>query len=145
YPDAARAFDETRRVLRRGGCLIVSSVNPSWSDMNPSPFSTRYLDADAFRTLLGGRFKRVELFGAFPAASIGARAQMLSGLKRMAIATGVMPRTMKGKALLKRLVYGPLERVPAEIEPPEDVVPPVSLPTGASGSGFKVIYAIAHA
>src|SRR5438132_156679 len=55
-------------------------------------------------------------------------------------ALGLVPRTLHGRARLKRLVYGKLERLPAEL--PDDfaeVYSRVQL-AGGPATGFKVIY-----
>ena len=44
-PDARRFFQETRRVLRPGGKLLIVTVNPEWDGFNPSPLWTRYWSA----------------------------------------------------------------------------------------------------
>ena len=43
--DAESFFEEGRRVLRRGGSLLVSTVNPEWCGFRPSPLATRYFTA----------------------------------------------------------------------------------------------------
>jgi len=56
---------------------------------------------------------------------------------------GLVPRTMHGKALLKRLLFGPLVRYPDELQ--EEMAPswrPYSIPSTDTASGFKVIYAV---
>jgi SAM-dependent methyltransferase len=145
FPDAALAFAEAYRVLRPGGRLFISTINPEWSDFNPSPFSTSYLSAEALADALGRRFDRVEMFGAFPVIEGGVRGRALSALKRLAVAWRLVPRTMRGKRLLKRLVYGPLVPVPAELAPgatPATVTP--LLEGDSRAARFKVIYSIAH-
>lgn len=145
YSDIDRAFREAQRVLRSGGRLFISTINPAWPDFNPSAFSTTYFQAGALAAVLGRSFDAVELFGAFPAVTRGIRGRALSAFKRVAVAWHLIPRTMRGKRLLKRLVFGKLVPVPAELSPGE--APATLQPLASDGFGaeqFKVIYAVAQ-
>lgn len=56
-----------------------------------------------------------------------------------------MPKTAKGKLFLKKLVFGDLVRMPAEIE--EGIVPyhpPLKLPLGQPDRKHKVLYCAAR-
>ncbi len=47
-----RALQECRRVLSANGLLVLSSINPSWADFNPSPHAACYLNAGELKALL---------------------------------------------------------------------------------------------
>lgn len=146
YPDLMRVLAEVHRVLRPGGQLCVSTINPEWADFNPSPFSTTYLTAAELARALQSRFVAVELFGASPVSSGGLKATSLSAVKRLAVALRLIPKTMKGKTFLKRLAYGALVPVPAELVPAPKAAAVAELPLDNSPvTKFKVIYAIARA
>jgi len=56
---------------------------------------------------------------------------------------GLVPPTMQGKALLKRLFPGPLVPYPTELQ--EEQTPPwrqYSIPSTDHAAGFKVTYAV---
>jgi SAM-dependent methyltransferase len=140
-PDATRFVAEAHRVLRPGGELLVCTVNRAWSDFNPSPFSTRYHDAGELRALLAAAGFRVELLGGFPVGAARGTGGVVSLVKRSAVALGLMPRTMRGKQLLKRLFLGKLAPLPAEVRDDHAArAPLVPLPDD-DAARFRVLYA----
>lgn len=145
YRDVDASLAECRRVLRLGGTLIISTINPEWPDFNPSPFSSMYLPAPELSMTLQRHFDEVRIFLAFPAQAKGLRGEALSLLKRWAVALGLIPKTMKGKRFLKRLVFGELESVPRELAGGDPTFSAVPLDGGAwDPRTFKVIYALAE-
>lgn len=136
---------EARRVLRPGGHLLVCTVNREWPDFNPSPFSTRYHSADELRGLLSSAGFGVAMFAGFPVAASTGRDRAVSRLKRAAVALRLMPKTMAGKRLLKRLFLGRLVDFPAELRDGAATYrEPAALPPGHA-SGHKVLYAVGAA
>jgi ubiquinone/menaquinone biosynthesis C-methylase UbiE len=113
--DADEFVRESWRILRPSGLLLVCTVNPEWPDFNPSPFSRRYFCARELRGLLARHGFAVEIHLAFPIARSLLRERLVSLIKRAAVATGVMPRTMRGKWFFKRVFFGPLSPIPAEV------------------------------
>jgi len=141
---ADRFVDEAKRVLRPGGRLIVSTVNREWADFNPSPLSHWYPTAGELRALLEARFAYVEIFGSFPVRSASSVDAGVSVVKRLAVRFQLMPKTMRGKRLLKRLFFGELVSVPSEIAADlAPYVPPVPLPDNGRCSGYKILCAVA--
>ncbi len=113
-PEAERFFEEARRVLRPGGALLIVTVNREWTGFNPSPLSIRYWSAEELLQGLEGAGFDGAVQGAFP--EIPGWSRSARGLmRRGAVALGLIPRTMRGKALLKRMFYGPLQTVPSRI------------------------------
>lgn len=141
-PDAGRFVAEAKRVLKTGGRLLICSANKEWSGFNPSPFSVRYYSALELRDLLAGHGLWTELKAGFPADERrGLRGAAVSVVRRAAVGLGLVPKTMKGKALLKRLFYGRLASLGPEID---DSVPvrPLDPVTAFPVTGFKVLYAL---
>ncbi|MGH7303312.1 MAG: class I SAM-dependent methyltransferase [Candidatus Rokuibacteriota bacterium] len=140
--DADLFVGEARRILRPAGTVLVCSVNPEWPGFNPSPFSRRYFSARDLRGLLGRHGFGVEIHAAFPAARDSARDRLVSLIKRAAVAAGAVPRTMKGKRLLKRIFFGSLAPIPPEItEGMAAAWPLVSIAAGRPAGDHKLIFA----
>lgn len=138
-------YAECRRVLRPGGVLHIGTVNREWTDFNPSPYSTHYPSARELRDSLQNAGFSVEVFGAFPDSEPSASAGLVSVIKRGAVRFGLMPKTMRGKALLKRIFMGPLVDAPSTLP---DAGPPPPMPTripeGAPPGAFKILHAVAR-
>jgi ubiquinone/menaquinone biosynthesis C-methylase UbiE len=142
-PDADRFVKECRRVLRKGGQVLIATANKDLSDFNPSPFSHRYYGAGDLAQLFGSSGFDCELFGYLPVGSVSWRQKLLRPVKRLAVALNLVPKTMAGKALLKRLVFGQLTPMPAELpQRSEPIAAPVRLAAGPD-RGHKVLYCCA--
>ncbi len=146
--DTDAAFDEAARVLAPGGTLLLVNANPERPDFIRSPHSVTYHTSDGFRRALGGRGLHVTVEGAFAITEATGRRSRLApilGLARRMLETlHLVPRTLRGRARLKRLVYGKLPTVPAELrEGFGTEAPRVSVSPGAV-RGYKVLYVTAR-
>lgn len=138
-------LDECRRVLREKGMFLLCTVNKEWSDFNTSPFSTRYFSARELSELLRKHGFQVELHGSFPVRKDSANDRVVSLLKRVAVALHLIPKTMKGKELLKRLFLGRLSPLPSEVhEGMTGYTPPVAISDTEPCTRFKILFALAH-
>jgi SAM-dependent methyltransferase len=134
-----------RHVLSDDGVLVIATANPEWPDFNPAPLSTRYLSAAELEEALRGHRFAATLYGGFPVAAEGPRARLLSLAKRTAVKLRMMPKTMKGKEMLKRVAFGRLSPFPCEVSPSTGTFhAPVRLSRPGEASGFKVLYAVAR-
>jgi ubiquinone/menaquinone biosynthesis C-methylase UbiE len=141
--DPTTFLGEAARVLRPGGRVLICSANPEWAGFHPSPFSVRYYDADGLRGLLARCGFACELYGAFPASDDSWAERCLVRARRLAARLRLVPRTMAGKAWLKRIVYGPLVPVPAELgESVAAAAPLFPLRDGHQARRFRVLYAV---
>jgi SAM-dependent methyltransferase len=114
-PEPERFVSEASRVLRPGGSAVICSANPSLPDFNPSPFSHRYFSVPGLAKLLfDAGFREIAAYGDSPVQT-GLKAALVSSIKKSAVALHLIPKTMKGKELFKRIFYGRLEAMPAEI------------------------------
>jgi hypothetical protein len=58
---------------------------------------------------------RTEVYRAFPVDTGSWRVRAISALKRAAVSLHLVPKTMRGKELLKRIFLGSLIDAPAEV------------------------------
>ncbi|HEY6101682.1 MAG TPA: class I SAM-dependent methyltransferase [bacterium] len=139
--EPVRFLGEARRVLRPAGMLLISMVNREWRGFNPSPYSTRYFSAGELRALLESSGFAVELRGGFPSGASTLGGKVLGYAREGAVRLRLIPSTMRGKQVLKRLVYGPLTALPAELMNGRgsSLVP---LRGDLSIPEFKVLYAL---
>lgn len=141
--DPVQFVRECRRVLDVGGILLVCTVNPEWAAFNPSPFSKRYLSARDLGQLLKEHDFDAEIYGTFPVRAASRRQEWTEKIRRAAVRLHLIPATMKGKELLKRLFYGRLVTLPTDLD--EDHIAPqplCSLDPGADATGFKILHAV---
>jgi SAM-dependent methyltransferase len=145
-PHMERAFDEVARVLAPQGTVLFINANPERPDFVTSPHAVHYHSADELRAALEARGFDVTSEGAFPVeapepslASHLAR-PLLSWVRRMLQALRLVPRTLRGRARLKRLIYRHLVPLPAELPASfSSIQPRIPTPRGPVPE-FKVIY-----
>ena len=141
--DIERFIVECKRVLRPGGQILVATANKDLSDFNASPMSRRYLGVVELTQEFQAQGFSVRCFGYMDVEAVSMRQRALRPVKRLVVGLGLMPRTMRGKQLLKRIVFGRPIPMPAEIEPQTAYVPPTELPCDQPDRRHKVIYCVA--
>ena len=138
-----RFIREANRVLRKNGLLIIGTANKEWSGFNPSPLSHTYFSARELTDILEKEGYRVELFADCPVRESGFRDKVFGIIKEIAVQFHLMPKTMKGKEILKRIFMGRLQPLPVELqEGAVEYVPPVPVFVGAPINNFKVLFAL---
>lgn len=141
--DPHKFLEECRRVLRPGGCVVITTVNKDWSGFNPSPFSYCYFSVAELRSVLENHGYDAELFGAFPVVDGGILYHGISLLRRIAVRAKLVPKTMRGKELLKRLFYGKLKELGTEVKDGmAELEPLVAIDASPNQPTFKIFYAI---
>jgi ubiquinone/menaquinone biosynthesis C-methylase UbiE len=140
-PDAEKFLREAHRVLRPGGYLLLVTANKDLFDFTPSPFSVRYYGTMEMEELLSKTGFRVAFFGDTAVASVSSRQRIFRPLKRIATIVGLMPKSKRLKAFLKRIVFGPIRELPPEVQAGVDTGPALTpLPCGHPDTTHKVIY-----
>lgn len=143
-PSAERFVAECRRVLRRGGKVLITTANNHLYDFNPSPHSHTYYGVPELRDLFLRYGFTSTFFGNTPVDNLSWRQRMLRPVKKFVANSGLMPKTMAGKKLLKRFVFGSLVPMPSEIV--AGMVPdvdPVPIPADGPDRRHKVIFCLA--
>ena len=143
--DFEKVLARCREVLAAKGVLLLATANPQVPGFNPSPHSTRYYSAAELELALRARGFSVELFAGFPLSDLGPRDRLLRLAKTLAVRLNLIPRTMTGKELLKRLVFGKLKPFPGEVtNETGERRELVRLGAAHQAAHFKVIYAVAR-
>jgi len=137
---------EAHRVLKDNGVLLICTVNKDWTDFNPSPYSKKYFSAPELYSLVNQKFSQVQLFGAFPVSNKGIKNKFLSSVKRKAVNFNLIPKTMKGKEIFKRIFFGKLLTLPSEIEDGQvEYSLPVEISSDQPNYQYIVLFSEAHA
>jgi hypothetical protein len=119
-------------------------VNKDWRDFHPSPMASRYFSVPELQQLLLASFSEVKMYGGFPTRLDGTKGKLLSGLKHAAIRLHLIPGSLKGRAVLKRFVFGKLAPLPGEVmQEMTNYTSPVLLNPTEANCEFKIIYAVA--
>lgn len=140
----ANFIDETKRVLRDQGTFIVCTVNKDWGDFNPSPFSINYFSGIELHQLLSRKFDKITIYAAFPTSKNSIKNKIFSLIKRIAIRFHLVPKTMKGKEYLKRIFFGKLMPLPAEVmNGMTHYDEPKIISHSQANRRYKVLYAVA--
>ena len=104
-PDIPKFLSEVRRVLTSDGILFITMPNPERRGFHRSPHSSTYPTADQLRILLEDAGFESEIYAAF-AMSQTFPARLLHACFTLAERFHIVPRSLKGRARLKRLIQG---------------------------------------
>lgn len=142
--DVKRFVSECVRVLRPGGTLLIVTANKDLWDFHRSAYARQYLGVIELRDLLQAHGFQCKFFGYQDTRRSALRQRILRPLKRFAVASGLMPKTMGGKRWLKRLVFGPQRAMPAELTAQTAAYsPPTPIASAVADSHHKIIYCAA--
>lgn len=108
-------INEIKRVLRKGGKLLISTANPDLYDFNKSPYSFHYYGAESMNSLFVEKGFDVELFGDVSLKKISLKQKIFRFAKYIAVKFDLIPKTMVGKKIFKKIVFGKLVIMPKKI------------------------------
>jgi len=143
-PSAEKFISECRRVLRDGGKVLIATANKDLYDFNPSPYSYKYYGVVELKELFIKQGFTVEFCGNTPVDILSLRQKLFRPVKKWVVKFGLVPKTLEGKKIIKRLIFGRLVKMPAEIK--ENMVPfiePIKLSSSQPDKKHKVIYCVA--
>lgn len=142
--NAEEVLSQCKSLLSEHGTIIIQTVNCDWPGFYPSPYSTRYYNSFELFDLLQKAGFVASLYSAFPVEqNVSAKARIKSLLHRVANTLHLIPRTMQGKALLKKIFLGEMVRMPSRFH--EGICPyiePTPLDLEAYNPHFKVIIGV---
>lgn len=140
-PNPAEFFAEARRVLRPGGRLLIATANKDLYDFTPSPFSRRYLGVLELAKELDAAGFTTRFSGHIDTRAVSLRQRILRPVKLIASKLGLIPKTMHGKEWLKKLFFGRMAVMPADLNSVAfDYHPAIPLSSTAADLQHKVIY-----
>lgn len=140
-PDAEKFVKECARILRPGGKVLIATANKDLYDFNPSPYSYTYYGVIELKELFHKFGFITQFWGNTPLEVLSIKQRILRPMKKIVIFLGLMPQSMAGKKLLKRLVFGNLLEMPAEVdEHTAKIISPDLLPSDEPCVTHKVIF-----
>jgi SAM-dependent methyltransferase len=144
-PDTEQFVRECRRVLRPDGRVLIVTANKDLWDFHPSPYTHNYLGVVELNMMFERYSFACEFFGYQDAGKSSLRQRLLRPVKRLAVMTGLMPKTMSGKRWLKKLVFGSEVSMPAEVTSDMAIYePPMKINSTTPDTKHKIIYCAAQ-
>ena len=144
-PNPEQFVSECRRVLRPGGFVLITNSNKDMPDFNPSPYSRTYHGVVELGQLFGPDAFHTAFFGYWTYEEAPLWQRLLLPVKKAIVAMNLMPKTMQGKKLLKRLVFGGLVPMPVELKADMmPYVPPEQIASGVPDRRHRVVYSAAQ-
>jgi ubiquinone/menaquinone biosynthesis C-methylase UbiE len=144
-PRPDRFLIGARRILRPGGRLLIVSANKDLPGFQPCLYSHVYFGVVELDRHLRELEFTPQFFGGTPLPATSWRQRALRPFHGLASRLGVMPQTMRNKRFLRRVVFGPLMPMPAEIVAGEvPSRPPAPIPSDRPDREHKVIFCAAQ-
>lgn len=142
-PDALSFIKEAKRVLRPGGNIVLVSANCEYKTFNPCDRATKYFSAAELAKILVAQDFLVHTWKGFKDTPRSWKSKVLGAARKVVVSLRLIPNTMKGKELMKRLAYGKLVVLPDEISDGFAQVEEVqSVASGESIADCKVFYLV---
>lgn len=143
--DVPGALRDCRRILRPGGTLIVCLPNRERPGFHPSPHAVHYPSAHELAQQLQVAGFEPTLYAAYPIGAGGPTEKAFLLAAKIARALHIIPRTLKGRARVKRILFGRLDELD-HLDPERRGAELVPIPSEHASPirDFKNVYSIAH-
>ena len=144
FPSVQKFLQECLRILRPGGQVLISNANKDLFDFNPSPHSFEYHGVTELSELFKSHGFSADFWGSVPLETVSIKQKMLRPIKKLFVSLNLMPKTMFGKRILKRLIFGKPVSMPTEISAGMSAVEiPQKISADYPNTSHKVIYCAA--
>ncbi|MBX9786258.1 MAG: class I SAM-dependent methyltransferase [Alphaproteobacteria bacterium] len=144
-PSIDKFIEECKRILRSNGHILIATANKDLYDFVPSPHSVQYYGVCELSNLFKKHGFETKFYGGTALKDVSLKQKIVRPIKKIASKLGLIPKTMKGKKWLKKVVFGDLLPMPAEINASTvSYDPPVPLSDMAPNSAYKVIFSSAQ-
>lgn len=146
-PDQGAMLREIQRVLKPGGKVFLAMANPERPGFHTSPFSTHYPSARSAAAMLSAAGFRPTVYGVFP-LSTSLKSRVLRLVSRVAVQFHLVPKTLSGRSVLKKVFYGeltPYTGVEEVAGNAAEIPQPVEVSPTEPCTGYSVIYAVGEA
>jgi len=142
--DVPKFIKECKRILRTNGMVLIATANKDLYDFNPSPKSYKYYGVVELNKLFLKHGFNAAFYGGTPISEISILQKVLRPIKKAAVMLNLIPKTMKAKKYLKRLVFGKLMVMPPEVDSHAESLRGLTiLNHGVPEKTHKVIYCVA--
>ena len=143
-PNVDKFILECQRILTPKGKILIAMANKDLYDFNKAPYSTTYFNPPEITKLLNKYGFSPSCFGYFPANKTSIRQRILRPIKMLASKLNLIPKSMNGKKIFKRIMFGNLVKLPFEIAP--EMIKynaPTKIPNNQPDKIHKVLYVVA--
>src|SRR3989344_701882 len=136
-----KTLKEIFRVLKKSGILLICLPNKNIEGFNPSPLSKKYFSVPELNKLFSDfGFGEAKIYGSCKIKD-NIESKIISLIKIFAIKFNLIPKTMEGKGILKRIFFGRLEKIPEQIEDEKyEYLPLIALDNNKINKSYKVLF-----
>ncbi|MDB4737523.1 class I SAM-dependent methyltransferase [Verrucomicrobiales bacterium] len=114
-PDFRSFIENAHRILRPNGILLITSVNCQWHGFNPSPYSKKYYSIEELKSKLEKNKWNAISYVSSEDNPNTIKKKIIKLIRSIAVKSGLIPKTMRGKEILKKIFYGDLLPLPPEL------------------------------
>ena len=142
FPDIELFLKEVNRVLKKNGKILIVTANPHLFDFNPGKYTYKYPGVLDMKNYFDAtNFNYISAEGGTDVSQVNLRQKILRPIKFIAAKFNLIPKTMLGKAWLKKIFFGGgFVEMPANIEVEDNKVALNPIDLGFNDTSHKVLY-----